>query len=438
MSIPVKELKALLQKSGNRCAFPDCGEVLLLEGTDTEDLVILSKVAHIVAESHDGPRGQYPLPLEERNKESNLVLLCGKHHDLVDSLPQLYTVERLRQVKEDHETLVHAATGDAISKSTQGRQNLSNYVHETVFSTLFQVVTLPAFVYGAPCEYTDEQKVGIRNKIVRPKDETEIYPYIIRAGNLYTFQNLNYQGGPFGSLIDMKAVLRSSSQEWWDDPVKNAWFVALLNRSLNKLTGRKGLQWDREHQRYYFQPDNPGQPKEVSYRPLNRAMETKQVVWQPISKRTGEPRPYWLHRAVNLRFHRVTSSQWCFSIRPEFRITKDGFIPEASEKVGSRVTRKKSHMFNYDLLGEVNFWRDFLSDSQPRIILNFGKGQHAIISTTMMQTEIDWPGIPEEFAKPFKNIDYAEDLFSWAKLVGLEANLDHEFDDEEIEDENDI
>ena len=133
----------------------------------------------------------------------------------------------------------------------------------------------------------------------------------------------------------------------------------------------------------------------------------------------------------------MASSQWCFSIRPEFRVTIDGFVPEASERVGSRVTKKKSRMFNYDLLGEVNFWRDFLSDSQPRIIFNFGKGQHAIVSTAMMHTEIDWPGIPEKFAKPFKNIDYVEDLFSWAKLAGLEASLDFEFDDESEEGELD-
>jgi hypothetical protein len=87
-------------------------------------------------------------------------------------------------------------------------------------------------------------------------------------------------------------------------------------------------------------------------------------------------------------------------------------------------------MFNYDLLGEVNFWRDFLSDSGPRIIFDFGEGQHVIASTGMIQTEIHWPGIPDRFARPFKNVDYGEDLFSWAKLAGLNADLDYECDDE--------
>ena len=431
MTIPTKELKALLQKSGNRCAFPYCGEVLLGEGTDVEDPVILSKIAHIVGESLDGPRGRHPLPLAERDKESNLLLLCGKHHDIIDGQPQLYTVERLRQFKEDHEALILAATSDAIAKRTQEENQRQKYVRETLYSTLFPVVELPSHVYGAPSNYAENQRDEIRAKIATPKDETVVYPYIIRNGILYAFQDLSYSKGPFQKIIDRQHVETFHSSTWWNDPIQFIWFVDLLNRSLNKLTGRKHLQYDKDHHRYYFEPDKPGEVKEITYRPLNQASATKQVVWQPISKRTGQPRPYWLHRAVNLKFHRVSSSQWCLSIRPEFRVTKDGVTAEDSEKIGPRVTRKKSRMFNYDLLGEVNFWRDYLSDSGPRIILNFGSGQHIIVSTTMMQTEIDWPGIPEKFARPFKNIDYAEDLFTWAQLAGLQADLDYGSEDED-------
>ncbi len=431
MSISTKELKALLQKSGNRCAFPSCSEVLLHKEADNEDPVILSKIAHIVADSTDGPRGRYPLPLEERDKESNLLLLCSKHHDIIDKKPQLYTVERLRQIKEDHEAHVLEVTGEGITKQAREKIPLTKYVRESLYSTLFSVVELPVYVYGAPCKYSETQNDEIKRKIVPLKDGSVIYPYIIRSGNLYAFQDLGYRKGPFQNIVISQRSQRYKSSAWWDDPIRQLWFIDLLNRSLNKLTGRKGLQWDRDHHRYYFQSENPVQVKEISYRPLNQTLSKKQVVWQPISKLTGQPRPYWLHRAVNLKFHRIAQSQWCFTIRPEFRVTKDGITPEESEKVGSRVTRKKSRMFNYDLLGEVNFWRDFLSDSSPRIILNFGRGQYVIISTAMMQTEVDWPGIPEQFAKPFKNIEYPEDLFSWAKLAGLDFNLEHEPEDED-------
>ena len=438
MSIPTKELKALLQKSGNRCALPNCGEILLHEGEDSDDQVVLSKIAHIVAESPDGPRGNYPLPFDERNKESNLLLLCGKHHDIIDNICQFYTVERLRQIKEDHETLVRNATGAAISREGIDRETRVGSVREMVFSTLFPVIKMPVYVYSAHTEFTEDQKDDIGKKVIRPRRPLIIYPYIIRSQNLYAFQDLGRADNPFSKVVDRKTVQSYPVRFWWDDPVKSKWFVDLMNRSLNKLTGRKGLLWDKDHHRYYFEPDEPGKPKKVSYRPLNVSSTTKQVAWQPIWKKTGEPKSYWLHRAVGLRFHRVLTTQWCLSVRPEFRVTKDGYIPIASEKIGAKVTSKKSRMFNYDLLGEVNFWRYFLSDGEPRIILNFGSGSYATISTTMMQTEVDWPGIPEKYAKPFKNIEYAEDLFSWAKLQELSVNTEDEFgeyDDDLDEDE---
>ena len=42
----------------------------------------------------------------------------------------------------------------------------------------------------------------------------------------------------------------------------------------------------------------------------------------------------------------------------------------------------------------------------------FGRGQQIIVSTNIMQTKIEWPGIPEEYAKSFKNIEYQDDLFT--------------------------
>lgn len=128
---------------------------------------------------------------------------------------------------------------------------------------------------------------------------------------------------------------------------------------------------------------------------------------------------------------RTEPDAWCLSLRPELRLTTDGVSPAASARIGARVTREKSHRFNYDLLGEVNFWRDFLSEARPRIILPFGTNQSIIVSTTPMGSVVTWPGIPEEHAKPFKNVTYVDDLFSGAELARVERAGE---DDEESED----
>ena len=94
-------------------------------------------------------------------------------------------------------------------------------------------------------------------------------------------------------------------------------------------------------------------------------------------------------------------------------------------------------MFNYDLLGEVQFWRDFLSVSRPRIIMSFGPKQFIVVSTTLMEGTVTWPGIPAEYAKPFKNIEYVDDLFSWAEFSALEDTREV-FDELEDDDQDDI
>lgn len=428
MTITQPDLKALAQKSGNRCAFPECGALLLEPGLNEQEQVILSNIAHIVGKKEDGPRGRHHLPMELRDKENNLILLCRNHHAIVDDRPQYYTVERLRQMKLDHENRIEKAAGQATKPKTKAN---ASYVGEEVHSTLLPVVTFPQYIYGSPCKFSDRDKDDVRALLLRPRNVDELYPYVIRGGMLYAFQRLDDPNGPFARVVDRGATERFPSAEWWNDSDRSKWLVTLLNRALNKLTGRKGLQWDVEHHRFFFAPDKQGEVKEIRYRPLNQSSTTRQVVWQPIVKKTGEPSPYWLHRAVNLRFTRVGKFHWCLSIRPEFRVTKDGITPEDSDKIGGHVTRKKSRMFNYDLLGEVNFWRDYLGDSKPRIIFNFGKSQPLVVSTKMMATEVKWPGIPDAYAVAFANVEYQDDLFTLSELnLALGGDETEDFDDD--------
>jgi len=156
------------------------------------------------------------------------------------------------------------------------------------------------------------------------------------------------------------------------------------------------------------------------------------VVWQPKKKSTGEPRGYWLHRAVQLRFIQAAPGTWLLSIRPELRVTSDGTHSIDARHIGRRVTKSKSRMFNHDLLAEVQFRRDFLGRSTSAITLPFGPaGQQMVIFTAMSSSKVRWPGIPEEHAKPFKNVDYLDDQLAWAEADGLPGEDDDEREQEE-------
>jgi hypothetical protein len=147
VSIPASQQRKLAQRSGNVCAFPDCRLLLTAEGPPGDPVVVLGQMAHIVAESPDGPRGESPLTLQQRNSYENLILLCSPHHQFIDAEANVpkYTVERLHAMKEAHERWVE--------QTMRGRANtkpeLPPMVQDTVYSNVLPVEQMPLMIYGA-------------------------------------------------------------------------------------------------------------------------------------------------------------------------------------------------------------------------------------------------------------------------------------------------
>ena len=111
MAISLKTRKMLWGRAANRCALPSCHLELVIDATETDDETLVGEECHIVAKSPDGPRGDSSLTPEQRDKYGNLILLCAVHHKLVDDQPGEYTVERLQQMKQEHENWVRDSLG---------------------------------------------------------------------------------------------------------------------------------------------------------------------------------------------------------------------------------------------------------------------------------------------------------------------------------------
>ncbi len=203
---------------------------------------------------------------------------------------------------------------EATPEALEAISQKDKYVRETLHSTLLPVLRFPRYIYSVSCKFNDSREKEAAKEIVFPRDSDEICPFIIREGMLYCFQNLRDKEGPFRNFAIDQIIQRYETSQWWDDPDKMLWFKTLLNRSLNKLTGRKGLNFDKEHQRYFFMPKEAGKPQEIRYHSLRGKVIYHSVVWNPITKKTQQPKNYWYHRAVALRFHRVGKSHWCMSI----------------------------------------------------------------------------------------------------------------------------
>jgi len=111
--ISVVDRKLLWGRSGNECAFPECGQALTMipaeVGAESASPVpvVVGDEAHIVAEEDKGPRGDPSMPVSDRNAYLNRILLCPKHHRLIDKDRGIhFSVTQLQRMKADHEAQV--------------------------------------------------------------------------------------------------------------------------------------------------------------------------------------------------------------------------------------------------------------------------------------------------------------------------------------------
>jgi hypothetical protein len=151
-----KERDLLLLKSGGICAFPGCNRRLIEPGNEKDDATALGQIAHIIASSHQGPRGTKLLTEDDLNKHTNLILLCGEHHKIIDAQPNTYSVPVLQQIKADHEARIRTAMAPGILDPPPPTTS------ETVHSTLLPLTHLPANVFAAPCSFGPAEAAEVR------------------------------------------------------------------------------------------------------------------------------------------------------------------------------------------------------------------------------------------------------------------------------------
>lgn len=92
-----KTIGNLLLRSGNECAFPGCSSVIF-----NDKNLLIAECCHIEAAMPGGERFNVAMTDEQRRSYHNLIFLCHEHHTETNDI-NLYTVEGLQKIKNDHE-----------------------------------------------------------------------------------------------------------------------------------------------------------------------------------------------------------------------------------------------------------------------------------------------------------------------------------------------
>ena len=97
----------VLARSGGYCANPSCRRDLFPPIAPGR-IATIDRLAHIIAQSPQGPRGRSALSIEARNDGANVLLLCPTCHDIVDDLnaSDIFTPDLLQEWKRAHERRV--------------------------------------------------------------------------------------------------------------------------------------------------------------------------------------------------------------------------------------------------------------------------------------------------------------------------------------------
>lgn len=110
-SIPQRIQSALWARAGGRCEYRGCNESLVGDLIAGKEDGLYGFIAHIVADSAGGPRGD-PIrsPLLAKDL-GNLMLMCARHHKLIDTdAPDEHPEPLLLAMKKDHETRIDINT----------------------------------------------------------------------------------------------------------------------------------------------------------------------------------------------------------------------------------------------------------------------------------------------------------------------------------------
>jgi hypothetical protein len=141
MPVSQPDQKLIWGQFAGRCAI--CRERLIYEGA-AGDRSLTGEIAHIVGERIRAARGGEQLDCNVNDPE-NLILLCRRHHKIVDDNPGEWTSERLHAIKREFLEWL----ANQLARATPWHVSISQYAYLNV-PRLDELAALQGFVIDHP------------------------------------------------------------------------------------------------------------------------------------------------------------------------------------------------------------------------------------------------------------------------------------------------
>jgi hypothetical protein len=161
-SAPQKVQSALWARAGGRCQYRGCNTDLVGDLIAGRQNGIFGFIAHIVADIEGGPRGDPVRSPQLSRSLENLMLLCARHHKLIDvEAVADYPEPVLLAMKAEHEARIATVTGiDEDRASHVVRFAASIGENEALVSTQAIFAAMPPDHHPASGQTLDLDMVG--------------------------------------------------------------------------------------------------------------------------------------------------------------------------------------------------------------------------------------------------------------------------------------
>jgi len=249
-------------------------------------------------------------------------------------------------------------------------------IEELLVTNLLPVTELPTVVQYADTSMRKKSDIGQFTK------RTDTPPFILREGKLYTFSDLHDINNPLETAVDPKTIRDVLLSTWFASDDTKRWAIELFNLAFRQHCWARHLRFDRDGQRFFFQPQNQ-QPKRIVWN-LN-GKRVREVTTRHFGMRKGvdgapEKFPYgWRHQAIRAEFVHLPMGLF-LRIIPTYMLTgEDGKTPRGGPRVGPILSQWLNQERNGQILRSLRFWS---------LVLTRGNKDELIIVTGNEQLRI--------------------------------------------------
>jgi len=236
---------------------------------------------------------------------------------------------------------------------------ISSLQKERLYSNLLLVKNSPRLLTQASTAYGHMREV-------REQLRGFVPPFCITGGQLYTLSDLRNPQCPLRLFCDTTTIRDLPTTRWIEEEQGANDYIFLLNQLLSAHLRRNGLHFQHDLHRHYF-PRRDETSEEFKHEWLS--VRTGHTGYRAVARHYHYGKEsYWRHLAAKFSFKRF-GSLLCLQILPKYFYTTDGQTPYDTTKVGPATTRIKAVEHNINVLNQVLFWADFLSERNPSIEL---------------------------------------------------------------------